>query len=200
MDVVIALALAAIAAIVVVPQRRVGRMMDNEDQIVADLLDVERRLTEHQKKAVRDTDRDGIGEFAPLGEVLGSRAAAAQRVDDRDVWLLDGYYFAVLTPGPRREPVLAGSEKAVTDYAEVSYMILAWPAEPGVTGMRAYVETPHGVLQHQIDGYPYSLDPPAPDWPMVALDGARIRRGGPYAGDDWRAPVRELRRDAGGGK
>jgi hypothetical protein len=73
-------------------------------------------------------------------------------------------------------------------------MIVAWPAEPGVTGMRAYMATPHGILRHQIDGYPYSGDPPAPEWPLVRFEGARVARGAPYVGNDWKAPAQDLRK------
>lgn len=194
-DALLMLTLAAIVAIVVVPQRRVKRIMDAEDRIVEDLRDIERRLEEHQKAGTRDADRDGIGEFGPLTAVLGSRAEAARRIGSTDVWELDGYRFAVLTPDSRKLPVLAGSPEEVTDYAEVAYVISAWPAEPGVTGMRAYCETPYGILQHQLDGCPYGDDPPAPGWEMISFEDGRPRRARPSANDgDWKSPVRDLRK------
>lgn len=193
LDGILVLSLAAAAAIVVVPQRRVDRILDHEDEIVADLRDLDRRLAEHQKAARRDADRDGVGEYPPLDEVIGSRDA--RKLTDTGIWELDGYRFAVMTPGPRKLPVLAGTPGAPTDWAELSYLIVAWPAEPGVTGMRAYCRTPGGVLVHQIDGYPYGDAPPHPEWTMIVTDGERVRRNGrPYDGGDWKAPARELRR------
>lgn len=191
-DAVTLLAVAALAAIVVVPQRRVRRMMKNEDQVVADLRDLEQRLQEHQKSAGRDADRDGAGEYAPLGEVMGARADAARPAGTAGIHELDGYYFAVLVPGGRKTPVLAGSPDAVTDWAEVTYAVVAWPARPGETGMAAYMATPHGLLRHQIDGYPYGTEPPwqqLDDWAMVDLSGERPRRA-PYSGSSWRVPIR----------
>lgn len=193
-DIVIAVALVGLAAIVVVPQRAVKRIMDNEDRVIEDLRDLERRLVLSQKAAQRDRDGDGVGEYAPLSDILGARAAAARRVGLTDVWEMDGYYFAVMVPGPRKFPVLAGSEGDAPDFAEVSYMLVAWPAEPGVTGMRAYLETPQGVLRHQIDGYPYGLTPPAPEWPLIQYEGEKVRRGPAYAGNDWKSPAQDLRK------
>lgn len=193
-DVVIVAVVAALAAIIVVPQRRVKRLMDNEDRVLEDLRDIERRLLQHQKAAKRDRDGDGVGEYAPLSDILGARAAAARRVGLSDVWEMDGYYFAVMVPGPRKFPVLAGSEGDSPEFAEVSYMVIAWPSEPGVTGMRAVLESPQGILRHQIDGYPYGLTPPAPEWPLVQYEGEKIRRGPAYVGSDWKSPALDLRK------
>jgi hypothetical protein len=194
LDAVTLIALGAIAAIVAVPRSRVRSLMENEDRVVADLRVLAERIVADQRTGRRDADGDGVGEFAPLGEVLGDLAPAAQRAEPDGVWVLHGYRFASMTPGPRRLPVLAGAEGASADHAEAAWAVLAWPDEPGVTGMRAYAATPHGILQHQIDGYPYDAGPPPLEWTMVVLDGPRARRAGPYSGDDWRAPVRDLRR------
>jgi hypothetical protein len=192
-DVLLVLALGALAALVLLPERQVRRVLAGEDRAVEDLVDLDRRLRDHQRASARDDDRDGVGEFAPLTEALGARRDDARRVGDTDVWVLGGYRFAVLVPGARKLPVLAGTPEAVPDYAEVAYLLVAWPEEPGTSGMRAYASTPSGILQHQIDGYPYGDRPPFPDAPMIAVEGARIRRADRYAGKDWAAPVRALR-------
>lgn len=186
-DLVSLAAVAALAAIVLVPQRHVRRMMENEDQIVGDLRGLERRLVEHRTKTLRDRDGDGVGEFPPIGDVLGPLASEARR--EGDAWVVHGFRFVVLVPGGDKRPVVAGGPDAVDDYAEITYAIVAWPEIPGETGMLGYMATPHGLLRHQIDGYPYDADPPAPDWPMIAFDGGRPVRAA-YAGEDWRVPIR----------
>lgn len=192
-DLVSLAAAAAVAAAVVGPQRRVRAVISNENQVIEDLRDLDQRLRAHQKAGRLDADGDGVGEYAPLGDVLASRASAAVRVGDAGIYELDGYRFAVMVPGGlRRAPVLAGSPDVVTDGAEVCYAIVAWPARPGETGMRAYIASPQGILRHQIDAYPYGLHadiPPAPEWPMVVYDGDRLRAN-VYDGDDWKSPVR----------
>jgi hypothetical protein len=194
-DTVSILAVLTLAAIVAVPQRRVREIMRNEDQIVADLRDFEQRLADHQQAAARDTDADGTGEYAPLGEILGARGSAAVATGAPGIYELDGYLFAVLVPGGRKTPVLAGSADAVTDWAEVTYAIVAWPARPGESGMSAYMATPHGMLRHQIDGYPYdAAPPPLTEWAMIDLAGEKPRRAA-YQGSAWRVPIRLPGRD-----
>lgn len=192
LDLVIVLAFAGLAAIVVVPQRRVRWMMANEERIVADLREVEQRLVADQKLARRDTDHDGVGEYAPLTEVLGPLAASAVRQGTSDIWEIDGYWFAVMVPGPRKLPILAGAPGESADCSEAGYLVIAWPRRPGETGMRAYLASPHGILVHQIDGYPYGLEPPAPEWPLIKYDGDTVLGGDAYTGGDWRTPVRTL--------
>lgn len=189
-DLLLLLLLATLVAVVVLPAQNVQRILDREDRAVALLTEIERRLRDHQRSGARDLDRDGTGEFAPLTDVLGPLRERARRIGETDVWVLDGYRFAVLVPGPNRRPVPAASPDAVPDAAEIAFLVVAWPLSPGVTGMRAYAATPHGLLQHQIDGFPYGDTPPYPDAPMVVPDGARLRRADRYQGSDWRVPAR----------
>jgi len=185
--------LGTLFATVALPARKVRGILAREDRAVERLVEIEERLREHQRAATRDVDRDGTGEYAPLTEVLGPLRETAVRVGGTDVWVLDGYRFAVLVPGTSRRPVPAESADAVADHAEIAFLLVAWPEEVGVTGMRAYAATPQGLLQHQIDGYPYGDTPPSPDAPMVVPDGTRFRRADRYQGDDWRVPARAIR-------
>lgn len=192
-DGLLLVAIAGIVALVVVPARRVGRILEREDRAVANLHEIERRLRDHQRTAARDADRDGVGEFASLTEVLGPLADRARRIGTTDVWVLDGYRFQAFVPGGLKRPVPAGSPDAVTDWAEVAWLVVGWPADPGRTGMRAYAATPNGILQHQIDGYPYGDEPPFPDEQMVVVEGDRVRRRAGAASETWRPPVRSVR-------
>lgn len=181
---------AALAAVVVAPQKRVRSIISAEAQIVEDLRDLDRRLEAQRRTGKPDIDGDGLAEFAPLGDVLRSRALAAEPVGTDGIYRLDGYYFAVMVPGGlRRTPVLAGSADVLADGAEITYLLVAWPEVPGETGMLAYVSSPQGVLRHQIEGFPYDRHPPAPEWPMVVFDRDRLRPN-PYAESDWKSPVR----------
>jgi len=188
-----ALTLAAVAAlvlIVVAPQVRVRRLLANEDAVIADLADIERREEKHKAACGTDRDGDGKGEYGALGDVLGERAGQFERIEGSDVWRRAGYYFAVLLPDREYKPVPATSPEVAPDYAEVAELIVAWPAERGTTGMRAYCRWPGGVLlQHAIDGYPYTLEPPVPSAPLIKRDGKGARPADRYDRPDWNPPV-----------
>jgi hypothetical protein len=183
-------AVAAIVLLLVVPQARVRGLLGNEDEVIADLEDLERREEEHRAKALTDADRDGKGEYAPLSAVLGTRAVQFERIEGTDVWRRGGYYFTVLLPDSYYKPVAAGSADVNVDYAEVSELLVAWPADPGRSGMRAYARWPGGtLLQHSIDGYPYTQDPPFPSAPLIHRDARGPRIADRYEFPDWRPPV-----------
>lgn len=183
-------AAAAIVLMLLLPQRRVRGLLDNEDEVIAELADLERRAEEARAKAATDADGDGKGEYAPLGTVLGARRAEFERVEGTDVWRRGGYYFTVLVPDRDYHPVSAISPEVHCDYAEIAEVLVAWPAEPGTSGMRAYARWPGGVLlQHGIDGYPYGLEPPFPRVALIRRDAKGARPAERYDGEDWRPPV-----------
>ncbi len=180
----------ALVALVVAPQVRVRALLEREDAVIADLADIERREEMHKASGATDRDGDGHGEFGALGAVLGERARDFQRIEGSEIWRRGGYYFTVLLPDREYKPVPANSPDVAPDYAEVAEVIVAWPVEPGVTGMRAYCRWPDGsLLQHGIDGYPYTRDPPCPAAPLVRRDAQGVRPADRYDGDDWTPPV-----------
>jgi len=183
-------ALALLVVLVVAPQLRVRRLLRREDTVIADLADIERREEKHKAAGATDRDGDGKGEYGALGDVLGERAKDFERIEGGDIWRRGGYYFTVLLPDREYKPVAATSPDVAPDYAEVSEVIVAWPAEPGVTGMRAYCRWPDGsLLQHGIDGYPYTREPPCPSAPLVRRDAKGARPADRYDNDDWTPPV-----------
>jgi hypothetical protein len=189
-DVFGVVALVALVLVVVVPQVRVKRLLTYEDEVIADLVDLERREEDHRAKGATDRDQNGKGEYASLGVVLGSRNGQFERVDDRDVWRRGGYFFTVLLPDREKKAVPATSPGVHAPYAEVAELLVAWPAEPGRTGMRAYARWPGGqLLQHAIDGFPYGDDPPIPDDPLIAIEGGKPKPAPKYDREDWRVPV-----------
>jgi hypothetical protein len=174
---------------VAIPQHRVRRLLRNEDEVIADLQDLERREEDRRASAARDMDKDGRGEYAPLGDVLGVRTPQFERVEGTDIWRRGGYYFTVLLPNREKRPVPALSADVHTDYAELSELLVAWPADPGRSGMRAYVIWPGGqLLQHAIDGYPYTRDPPVPDAAIIGVAGGVAKPADRYDRKDWVAP------------
>jgi hypothetical protein len=189
-DAVSLVALAVIVVMIVVPQARVRGLLRNEDAVIADLADIEKREDAHRAAGTTDADHDGRGEYASLAQVLGDRAANFERIEGTDVWRRHGYYFTVLLPDREKRAVAAGSPEVYADYAEVAELLVAWPAEPGRSGMRAYCRWPGGVLlQHAVDGYPYSREPPVPNAFLVANDANGPRPADRYDHDDWRPPV-----------
>jgi len=182
--------LATLVALVLAPQIRVREVLRSEDAVIADLADLERREEAHRTAGATDRDGDGRGEFAALGDVLGERASQFERIEGSDVWRRGGYYFTVLLPDREYKPVPATSADVAPDYAEVAELIVAWPSDPGTSGMRAYCRWPGGVLlQHGIDGFPYTREPPFPGAPIVKRDAKGPHPAERYYGDDWNSPV-----------
>ncbi len=189
-DALTLVAVASLAMLVVTPQIRVRRLLANEDSVIAELADLERLEEKHKAAGTTDRDGDGKGEYGALGDVLGERAAQFERIEGADVWRRAGYYFTVLLPDREYKPVPATSPDVAPDYAEVAELLVAWPASPGTTGMRAYCRWPGGVLlQHGIDGYPYTLDPPFPSAPLIKRDGKGAHPADRYDRLDWNSPV-----------
>lgn len=188
-------AAAAIALMLFLPQQRVRGLLANEDDVIEDLEDLERREEAHRAAATTDADGDGHGEYAPLGDVLGPRAADFERIEGTDVWRRGGYYFTVLLPDRSYLPVPAVSPEVWPEWAEIAALLVAWPARPGKSGMRAYARWPGGVLlQHAIDGFPYGIEPPFPRVPLIHRDASGARAAERYDREDWRPPVFTPRR------
>lgn len=183
-------ALAGIVLFIVLPQRRVRGLLRNEDDIIQYLGDLERREEAHRAAHRTDADHDGKGEYGPLGDVLGPVRAQYDRIEGTDIWRRDGYYFTVLLPNLDKRPVSALAPEVHPDYAEIAMLLVAWPAEPGRTGMRAYAIWPGGqLLQHAIDGYPYSRDPPAPGAPLIQYANGTPKPADRYDYKDWGSPA-----------
>lgn len=167
MDVVLAAALLVLAFLAWLPGRRVESVIAREDAALAVLADLGARLDAFRERAELDRDGDGRGETPPLEILIGGdpgfRASA-----DGTAWEHGGYWFTVLVPGPdrlARRPTGTGPAEP----AEATYVLVAWPVDPGHSGMRAYLRTPlDGLLRHAADGYPYG-GADAPPVPRTAL-------------------------------
>ena len=185
-----AAAVAAIVLMVLLPQQRVRALLSSEDEVIVVLADLDKLEEAYRASAKRDRDGDGAGEYGPLGDVLGARAAEFQQVEGTDVWRRRGYSYTVLVPDSEYLPVPATDPRAPPEYAEVAKLIVAWPEDPGRTGMRAYARWPGGVLlQHGIDGFPYGEDPPFPRVALVKRDAKGAHAIEKYDRKDWAPPV-----------
>lgn len=187
MDGLLLACLACLVAAVALPHFRIGRLLRREGRIAEAVEALSNALLEARARAVQDADGDGSGEFPPLTSILGPGRIELEPVEGTSVHEYAGYYFALLLPDLRGDPVPDTSPAVHTDYAEFACVLTAWPVERGTTGMRAYCWRPaDGLLKHAVDGYPYGgADRPiVPDGPLVA--GAWPDwRAGRYQGDDW---------------
>ncbi|MCG3133660.1 MAG: hypothetical protein HMLKMBBP_00874 [Planctomycetes bacterium] len=198
-DVLTLAALAGVAWLVWKPSRTVERIIEREDEVVRDLADLWERHAAHMAAGGRDQDKDGRPEASPVGDFLGSRAEAAEHVDGSTVWIMDGYRFQMLGPAAldgRPAPVADPSGQVPADYAEVAWMLVAWPERPGRSGMRAYAWTKDGLAIHKVDGYPYERfadRAPDPGMPLVRREGSRIERiEMPFDPKTWGPPSRDV--------
>lgn len=183
-------ALAAIVLMMLLPQSRVRGLLASEDEVIVVLADLDKLEDAYRAAGKRDRDKNGVGEYAPLGDVLGARAREFEQVEGSDVWRRRGYYYTVLVPDSEYMPVAATDPRAPPAYAEVAKLIVAWPADPGRTGMRAYARWPGGVLlQHAIDGFPYAEDPPFPRVALVRRDAKGPHPVEKYDRKDWQSPM-----------
>lgn len=200
-DVLILAACAGVVWLVWKPSLTVDRIVDREDEVVRDLADLWERHAALVTAKHRDLDRDGRPEACPVGDFLGSRAAAADHAEGSTVWIMDGYRFQMLGPAAldgRPTPILPAdaTQPVPPDYAETAWMLVAWPARPGRSGMRAYAWTHDGLAIHKVDGYPYELfldRAPDPGMPLVRRDGGRVERiEMPFDLKTWGPPSREV--------
>ena len=176
-DGLIVLALAALVGLAAWPRVRVRSILEREDAIARDLEDLAARIEGARAAAAVDDDGDGRARFPVLdANVLGTRAVQFEPSGDLSAYARHGYWFAMLLPDRRRLPVGASSPEVAAEYADETFWLLAWPIEPGTSGIRAYLFTPlDGVLRHTVDGYPYQGPdrPPAPAAEMLVLKSGR---------------------------
>ncbi len=181
--------LLGVVALVLLPGARVTRVIEAEDKAIAFTREIASRLDAHRAAAERDLDDDGVGETPPIGEIIRPEDGA-EPSSGGTAFRKDGYWFTVLVPGGDRMPAQPADTPERAAYAETTYLIAAWPVEPGISGMRAYARTPtDGLLRHAIDGYPYGGPdrPPTPRMPLIGTRGGQPLPL-PLASDDWVAP------------
>lgn len=188
-DGLLLVALLAIVGLVLLPGRRVDGVLAAEEAAIDFSRQLGSRIDAIRAAAARDLDGDGVGEAPPIAEVIEASDGATAS-SSGTAFRRDGYWYTVLVPGRDRMASQPSDEPRVATRAAVTYVIMAWPVEPGKSGMRAYLRSPHGgLLRHAIDGYPYGGPdrPPAPRVPLVETRGGETQ---PVllASDRWVAP------------
>jgi hypothetical protein len=181
--------LLAIVGLVWLPSLRVGEVLAAEDRAVDFTRELASRVDEYRADARRDLDDDGIGETPRIVDVIVPTGDAHPSPGGISIQR-DGYWFTVLGAGRDSMPIEPVDEARLARLSATTYVILAWPVEPGVSGMRAYMRTPHsGLLRHAIDGYPYGDGdrPPPLRAPLIEVRGGTPRPL-PLASDLWVAP------------
>ena len=188
-------ALVGIGLLVVRPAWRVERVLVHEEAAWREVVALSERAEAARRGVVRDLDRDGVGEPPPLGVLVRGEGPRYAPGPGGQAWRCGGYWFALLTPGIDRRAAFPTDEARLADYAEIAYAIVAWPADPGTSGMRAYLWTPADakVLRHAVDGFPYggAERPPLPAEPLVGREGGELRARRvhePGADSPWKPP------------
>lgn len=177
MDLLLAVGLAALALSVLMPQKRLGRILKSERRLSQRLTELGLALQTARIAKVRDLDGDGVGEYPPLGALAPGAVADLEAVPGTGTHHIPGWYIELLLPDRRFQPVSAGDPDVSVDAAEVACLLIAWPESPGESGMRAYCWTPaDGLLKHTVDGYPYggADDPPSPRRALVERVGTDL--------------------------
>jgi hypothetical protein len=140
------------------------RIETNEALAVSHLRSLVSAQIQAQSLLVIDADEDGIGEFAFMSELSGTRdprgpgeglempllggSFTSHSPDGR--FEVHGYRFRSYLPGPSGEPV--GDDPAVAspdvnaDGAEEGWLCYAWPATYGESGRRTFVVGRSGAV------------------------------------------------------
>jgi hypothetical protein len=175
----VVLFLVGTAAALYVPRWASERVRANEDLAVRTLQTLLSLEKGFQSKGILDADKDGVGEFGLLGEVLGefsnrisplppkSEAVPRQLLfRSTGVLVRDGYCFTVYLPARDGGVVHeTTSEDASANDAERYWIAYAWPKWHGKTGRRVFVLDAHGTIRamsNDVDSFSDENDlPPA---------------------------------------
>jgi hypothetical protein len=170
--------LAMIAAITI-PGLSQARLESNEAAAIAFLRSIHKAEEAYRISGARDSDADGDGEYALLGELLGERRGD-DRVppvrppllsgfvrNDANEHERAGYLFRVYLPAEDGSPVGSHEKPARLkrvdgDLSETIYVATAWPVRGGTTGGRAFVMDSTGTIYACAGGgYEGRTAPPA---------------------------------------
>jgi len=144
----------AVVAAVAIPNLQAARINANESAAMSALTAMHTAQTSFRGASLRDTDRDGTGEFGFLQELLGESRPGEDGGYRRRLSLdfektelahrRHGYYFRLYLPAEDGTPIGGHYRKRTVarvdgDLAESIYYAVAWPVERGSTGHRAFL-------------------------------------------------------------
>ena len=168
-----------ILSAIAVPNLHGARVQSNQTAAVSTLRALHVAQQTYRASTVRDSDRDGDGEFGFLddlmgrgrrgeGRVTGARKLLSLQFERKSAgYTRQGYYFRVYLPADDGSPI-GGHEHAGRlgqvdgDLAETAVVAMAWPVSAGRTGNAAFVLDAFGNIYQCEDGkYGGKSAPPA---------------------------------------
>lgn len=156
------------AAAVVLPSLAAERVRKNETNAVANLQAIRGALKEYRDASVRDSDRDGEGEYVFLADLISDEHSRDGAGMGRSLlpgfkraefgYEKDGYLYRIYLPAEDGAPISEHDSRARRnevdgDLAESIVVVVAWPKSAGLTGRRAFFVNGAGRTYSCDDGY-----------------------------------------------
>ncbi len=160
----------AVVAAVAIPNLQHARVRANETAALAALRAIHTAQTSFRGSASRDSDNDSVGEYGFLQELLGqNRPGETNRHRRRLSFEFEkakrahrrhGYHFRIYLPAEDGTPIgghfkLKSINRVDGDLAESIFYAVAWPAERGTTGNRAFLLDYRGQI-YETKVHPYT--------------------------------------------
>jgi prepilin-type N-terminal cleavage/methylation domain-containing protein len=197
-ELLITVAVIVSLATVAVPNYMNAKLASNEGAAIATLRAISTAQLEFKTLGVVDRDRDGIGEFAPLGNLVGRTVPlgatetlspallpASLRVDGAGRASKAGYWFAVHLPdvtGIGLPETAANAAATDPDLAEQHWTALAWPMRNGASGLHSYFVNEQGELRKNRSArYSGTTRVPAAGAALLGTPSAQHVNGGTIA-------------------
>lgn len=153
-----ALLLGGVAPAIAIPKLLAARVDANEQAAMANLRAIASAQAQFQREARVDSDGDGCGEYATLAELTGATAPRGGGKGGAEALLSErlqpdatgsaersGYRYRIDLPTALRRgggPIPA----IVAERAELEFVAIAWPVDPGTTGARVFALGSDGSL------------------------------------------------------
>ncbi|MHC5039717.1 MAG: DUF2950 family protein [Planctomycetota bacterium] len=163
-----------ITAAIMIPALLHARVGANEASARASLKQIHTGQGQFQAARCVDQDKDGIGEYGFLME-LGGLVIPRNELSRRGSWTVspyisrlhgtvdanggsqkNGYCFKIYLPGPdgtvleETDKKLPEVDPRAADGQEKRYLLYAWPAEAGRTGLRTFAIDPQGRIYEKL--------------------------------------------------
>lgn len=162
-ELLITIAVIVSLATVAVPNYMNAKVASNEGAAIATLRAISTAQLEFKSLGIVDRDRDGTGEFAPLGNLVGATVPlgtsealappllpASLRVDGAGRASKAGYWFAIHLPdasGIGLAETPANATAMDPDLTEQHWTALAWPLRTGASGVHTYFVNEQGEIR-----------------------------------------------------
>ena len=164
-ELMIVVAIIAIVAGIAIPNLLAARLRGNEIAAISVLRNLCTSQSQFQRAAAADEDNDGYGEYGYMGEMTGKVLVrggtirlptditqSMASVDTNGEVNRNGYMYRLYLPAPggvgTREASFGGIAAGVLepDGSEVHWLIYAWPANYGNSGIRTFFMNQRGEM------------------------------------------------------